>query len=61
MPLKVDGVDYTPEGIEELREEAIKVRDVALVEGEFQGATFMTHIIALLAYLKEIVESDNKD
>lgn len=53
-PLQVDGIDYSPEGIEELRQELIAHRDRALGINEFGYATLMTHNIALLAYLVEV-------
>lgn len=53
-PLQVDGVDYSPEGIEALRQELIAHRDTALGMNEFGYAVTMSHVIALLAYLGEV-------
>jgi hypothetical protein len=53
-PLQVDGVDYSPDGIEKLRQELIAHRDHALGMNEFGYAVTMSHVIALFAYLIEI-------
>jgi len=53
-PLQVDGIDYSPEGIEALRQTIITHRDHALAMNEFGYAVAMSHVIALLAYLIEI-------
>lgn len=53
-PLKVDGVDYSPEGIEELRRELARFRDEAMTQGAFGPAVVLSHAIALLAYLAEL-------
>lgn len=57
-PTKVDGIDYSPTGIEDLRTDIIEYRNRALdamPEGA-QMAVALSHVIALLAYLKEIEE-----
>ena len=53
MPFKVEGIDYTPEGIENLRQELIKYRDAALKQAAFEETVVLSHTIALLAYLIE--------
>lgn len=56
-PVKCDGVDYSPEGIEALREELIAMRGRAFgnwPEG-IEDTVVLSHAIALLAYLKEVV------
>jgi len=53
-PIQVDGVDYSPEGIEALRQDMIQHRDAALGMNEFNYAVTMSHVIALLAYLVEV-------
>jgi hypothetical protein len=50
----VDGVDYSPEGIEVLRQDLIAHRDAALGMNEFNYAVTMSHVIALLTYLAEV-------
>lgn len=58
MALKVEGVDYSPNGIREVRTNvAIPLRDEALKHGEFGWAVGLSRIIALLAYLAEIEEA----
>jgi len=56
---KVEGIDYTPEGIEALRIDVIKMRDTALScepVPDFPTAVILSHAIALLAYLIELVK-----
>lgn len=56
-PTKINGIDYTPAGIEALREDLIVYRNRALnamPEGA-QMAVVLSHALALLAYLKELV------
>lgn len=53
--MKVEGVDYSPEGIRALREDVIVYRDRALAampEGA-EMAVVLSHVIALLSYLAE--------
>lgn len=62
MPFRVDGIDYTPEGIEALRRDVIVYRNRALdamAEGA-EMAVVLSHAIALLAYLGELVKESNK-
>jgi hypothetical protein len=57
MTTKVEGIDYTPEGIEALRSDVIVYRNRALdamPEGA-EMAVVLSHVLALLAYLKELV------
>lgn len=51
-----DGIDYSPDGIEALREELIGYRDQALQQDAFRPALALTHAVALLAHLKELEE-----
>lgn len=53
-PSRVEGVDYSPEGIEALRQELIKFRDEAMKQGAWGPVATLSHTIALLAYLVEI-------
>ena len=55
MPMKVEGIDYTPAGIEALRQEMIRYRDEALRQDEFGVAVTLSHTIAILAYTVELV------
>jgi hypothetical protein len=56
---KVEGVDYTPEGIRALRGDCIRVRDESM--GQWPEAipftVMMSHVIAHLANYATIVES----
>jgi hypothetical protein len=55
-PWKVDGVDYTPEGIESVRGALVQRRERALVVEDFDGAMVLSHALVLLHYLKEWTE-----
>lgn len=60
-PLKVEGIDYTPEGVAELREAVIELRDEALKQNAFEHSVMLSHVIAILAYYVESgVGRDNK-
>ena len=50
----IEGIDYSPEGIESAREELITLRDGALEQAEFLWAVILSHAIALLADYKEL-------
>lgn len=58
MVYQVEGVDYSPEGIEGIREVLISYRDTCLDQGAFPESVVFTHVIALLANLKERVIAD---
>lgn len=52
----VDGVDYSPEGIQGIRDDLVYHRNHALGLGEMRYAVLMSHVIALLAKLQEYEE-----
>lgn len=55
---KVEGIDYSAGGIEALRIDLIKMRDTALScepVPDFSTAVILSHAIALLAYLIDLV------
>jgi hypothetical protein len=54
-PFRVEGIDYTPEGIEYLRGDLVAFRDHALTAGAMEHAVLLSHTIALLAYLIELL------
>lgn len=59
VPTKVEGIDYTGEGIRELREDVIRLRDSQFQhwpEG-IDATLVLTHTVALLAYLAELQEN----
>lgn len=58
MVFKVEGVDYSAEGIESVRQELISYRDSALEVANFGAAVVLSHTIAYLAYLKELTKDD---
>lgn len=49
-----DGVDNSPESIEQIRTELSEHRNQALSMGEMRYAVLMSHVIVLLAELKDI-------
>ena len=51
-----DGIDNSPEGIELLRTELIEQRTQMLDTGVMEQATLLSHVIVLLAELKDIKE-----
>lgn len=53
-PFKVEGVDYSPEGIENLRQELVGWRNDMMTQGAYQQVVVISHVIALLAYLIEL-------
>lgn len=58
-PFKVEGVDYSSDGIEELRLELIEWRGKVMTRWSFDPEAIdetakLTHVIALLAYLAEL-------
>lgn len=52
-PLVLDGITYTKDFLEDLRQTCIILRDSALKEGLFDYAVPLSHTIAALGYLKE--------
>lgn len=56
MTVEVEGVDYSPEGIEQIRGELVEHRNHALTLGEMRYAVLMSHVVVLLARLKEYEE-----
>lgn len=56
MTVEVEGVDYSPEGVEAIRGELVEHRNHALTLGEMRYAVLMSHVIVLLARLKEYEE-----
>lgn len=56
-PEAVDGVDFTPSGIDLVRGELIILRNFALEQHEFDVTIYLTHAIAMLARLKHYEEN----
>lgn len=56
----IDGVDYSPEGIEMLRQAMITSRDEALVQLEFEFAVTLSHVIAVLHWCTELTRYYNE-
>ncbi len=55
---KVEGVDYTPEGVRELRKKLIEYRDKSMEQWP-EAIPFtvdMSHTIALMEHLAEMLE-----
>jgi hypothetical protein len=49
MFARVDGIDYTPEAVEAIRDDLIKIRDEALSQSAFPVAVTLSWVIAYLA------------
>jgi hypothetical protein len=61
-PIQVEGIDYTPEGIESVREALVEYRSRAMAnwpEG-IEMTLVLSHAIAQLAYLKEYLSIFDK-
>ena len=63
---RVDGVDYTEQGVEDIRQLLIEIRSDAMTEaidrapgdmGVWQRITGLTHAIVFLAEYRDVVES----
>jgi len=59
MAQTVEGVDNSPEGIEQIRQELAEHRNQALGMGKMRYGVLMTHVIALLAELKALKQEGN--
>jgi len=54
MITKVEGVDYSNAGIDDIRRQLIHLRNGAMDQGEWNWVIIVTHAIAQLAYLIEL-------
>lgn len=55
--MRIEGIDYSPTGIEDIRSQLIILRDEALKENEFKWAVILSHAVVLLHHLRELKES----
>lgn len=53
---KVEGVDYSYDGIMDIRSELTRARDAALQQNAFEWVLVFTHSIALLHLLAEVIK-----
>jgi hypothetical protein len=53
--LKAAEMNYGPDEVEDLRSSIIKLRGEALTQGDFKWAVILSHNIALLAAVKEML------
>lgn len=56
MPFKVEGIDYTSEGILELHKAVADLRLNLLFRQEMEDAVMLSHALALLFYLAELIQ-----
>ncbi len=56
-PPEVDGVSFTPDAIEDVRQEIIVLRNTALGDKDPYLAVILTHAIVMLARLKHYEEN----
>jgi len=54
---RVDGVLYTREGVEDIRQQVIKLRDSALEQADFWWAVTLSHTIAYLAEYADLLKA----
>lgn len=58
MASRVEGVEYTPEAIQDIRQNIlIPLRDSALEQNKFEWAVGLSHVIAYMADYAEILEA----
>lgn len=58
---EVDGVDYSPDAIEGVRQELISLRDNALTQADFHWvADLLSHALAYLSDYKSRIETYNE-
>jgi hypothetical protein len=59
LRVRVDGVDYTPEGIEVIRKELAELRAHAInPPSDWHVAVMLSHAIALLSELKDRITEE---
>jgi hypothetical protein len=59
-PTRVEGVDYSPESIENARLELAVLRNGALEQTEFKWAVLLSHVLAYLADYKEYIRLEDE-
>ena len=57
MANRVEGVDYSPEGVKAARADLVVLRDSALGQAEFHWAVLLSHVIAYMAEYIEVLEN----
>lgn len=59
MFARVEGIDYTPQSVEQVRAEVITLRDEKLTEGAFDAALLLSWTIAFLAEYADVLSDPN--
>lgn len=60
--VRVDGVEYTPQGVEAVRNEVIALRNAALKQNNFEWSAVLSHAIVYLAeYRLVLIKEDSSD
>lgn len=54
---RVEGVEYTPEAVESVRQLLVDIRDTALARGWFHDAAGLSHAIVYLSHYAEALRS----
>lgn len=54
---EIDGIDYTVDSIEDIRNQLIILRDEALKQNEFSWGVLLSHTIAHLADYRDIIRA----
>lgn len=52
--MKVEGVDYSVSGVNDVRDQLVVLRNEALTQEAMEWAVILSHAIAQLAYLVEL-------
>lgn len=53
--MTLDGIEYTPALIADMREHLIKIREDRLLTADFDDTVLFSHIIAMLAHYYDII------
>lgn len=53
-PFKVDGIDYSRESVEAIRQDLIELRGAYVTKWNIGIVGLLSHTIAILAYLNEL-------
>ena len=60
LPSRVQGVDYRPEAIDDVRRLVIELRDAALEQAKFEWAVGLSHAIAYLADYRDLLPAQTR-
>jgi hypothetical protein len=58
MRTKVEGVEYSPEAVDSIRDVIIELRNAALTVPDFHRAVALSHALAYLADYREVLQHE---